>query len=413
MTRFPGATNCYSEEISPAALPLDGPVLDLVGRHSTLVGTLKSMNALEGAALMVFGSYSCPMWREKAPLLKSMAAQFNFPVLFVYTREAHTRDGWDLPMNAHQKINYPYPQTAKARVALARTAAGLVDIDPGDLGPVRMVCDTIDDTCDLNYEVGGPIRMYVLYNGRVTWRQGCGPFQCNPAVLQRAMGLVMQTEEERQEKELVTHISGVVQDQISKHIKNHDSELIDIRNSMHEMLREIRAMSLLETDDEYGQRKSAERALLARQGRATGKKKDDAKKAPQSVHKEGGAQAYAKHKNYRPGKKGAARGRLVAHAAEAAVPAADEESDTVIAFGTHQHKHPPAHHIKKFDEDDSKRVFKKLAPPVFNAPRCAENVDINSRNRETKERMVKQVRQFSSEPHKKRYRLARPTTRLL
>ena len=296
-------------------------------------------------------------------------------------------------MNTKQQINYPYPQSVKGRVALARTAAAHISLTPGDLGSVRMVCDTIDETCDIMYEVGGPIRMYVLQNGRVTWRQGVGPFQCNPAVLQRAMGLVMQTEEERQEKELVTHISGVVQDQISKHIKNHDSELLDIRNSMHEMLREIRAMSLLETDDEYGQRKSAERALLARQGRVTGKKKDDAKRAPHSVHKDGGAQSHTKHKAYRPGKKGAARGRLVAHAAEAALPEVGDESDTVIAFGTHQHKHPPSHHLKRHDQDEEgPRAFKKLAPPVFNAPRCAENVDINSRNRETKERMVKQVR---------------------
>ena len=108
MTRFPGATNCYSEEISPAALPIDGPVVDLLGRHSTLLATLKvcpqiacpgigfqlfsrsfsltviptlataqSMNAMEGPALIVFGSYSCPMWREKAPMIKDMAVQFR------------------------------------------------------------------------------------------------------------------------------------------------------------------------------------------------------------------------------------------------------------------------------------------------------------------------------------------------
>ena len=153
-------------------------------------------------------------------------------------------------------------------------------------------------------------------------------------------------------------------------------------------------MSLLETDDEYGQRKAAERAHLARGGRVTGNKADAAKespKKPKPLHKDGGLQSYgARHKAYKPHKKGQARGRLVAHAAESALPPKDDESDTVIAFGTHQHKHGPSHHVKRFDEDENEKAFKKLPPPKFNAPRCAENVDINSRNRETKERMVKQ-----------------------
>ena len=39
--------------------------------------TSQSMNAHEGAALLVFGSYSCPMWREKAPIIMGLAEQYK------------------------------------------------------------------------------------------------------------------------------------------------------------------------------------------------------------------------------------------------------------------------------------------------------------------------------------------------
>ena len=131
-------------------------------------------------------------------------------------------------------------------------------------------------------------------------------------------------------------------------------------------------MSLLETDDEFGQRKHAEKALRMRNGTREPAKYGlhKAKKPPQigfgrhqhedppaPLHKDGGGLSSGVTKKYKPKQRGAARGRLVAHAAASNVPQDIRHEPRVLHKG------------------GGSEVNAKIVPPVFNAPRCAEVFD--------------------------------------
>jgi tetratricopeptide (TPR) repeat protein len=65
--------------------------------------SLRKLRA-KGPVVLVFGSYSCPNFRDAVPALKQLYGKYGVRASFqmVYVREAHTVDGWQSGRNARE-----------------------------------------------------------------------------------------------------------------------------------------------------------------------------------------------------------------------------------------------------------------------------------------------------------------------
>jgi hypothetical protein len=74
--------------------------------------------------VIVFGSYSCPSFRQRLPLLVDLARGYQKRVhfLILYTREAHAVGEWEVQRNKDEQIEVTQPADLPARQALAERA---------------------------------------------------------------------------------------------------------------------------------------------------------------------------------------------------------------------------------------------------------------------------------------------------
>lgn len=91
--------------------------------------------------VIVFGSYSCPSFRQRAPELESLAKQFGSRVQFliVYTKEAHPAGEWDVDRNKDAGISVEAHENLDARVAQANKAKDALKLS------IPIAPDTMDD----------------------------------------------------------------------------------------------------------------------------------------------------------------------------------------------------------------------------------------------------------------------------
>jgi Spy/CpxP family protein refolding chaperone len=91
-----------------------------------LTGQAVELSAIQGKAiLLVFGSYSCPSFRERAAALDSLREQYlrrGLQVFVVYGREAHPQDEWEVPRNRADGVEVEQPADLDGRRELARLA---------------------------------------------------------------------------------------------------------------------------------------------------------------------------------------------------------------------------------------------------------------------------------------------------
>lgn len=122
---------------------------------------------------LIFGCYTCPIFRRQTDRLKEIIRQFEDRVLFlfVYVVEAHPTDGWNTPSNIEADIMYAQPQDLAQRAAIAqdwRRACGIAN---------RIVLDWPDDRINRAWS-GSPERLYVLDARKtVTFKSDQGPFE--------------------------------------------------------------------------------------------------------------------------------------------------------------------------------------------------------------------------------------------
>jgi len=87
----------------------------------------------------------------------------------VYILEAHPVDGWALDVNEDLGVCYRKPKTTLQRCSIARQFINDFNITSD------VVVDGIDNTAELAYEAR-PERLYVIKDGKVSWRCGWGPY---------------------------------------------------------------------------------------------------------------------------------------------------------------------------------------------------------------------------------------------
>jgi type I thyroxine 5'-deiodinase len=90
--------------------------------------------------------------------------------LLVYIQEAHSTDGWQLPVNVKQNVLFADPRTDGERHEVADACVRKLKLD------MPAVIDGVDNAVEQAY-TGWPDRLYVLdKNGRVTHKSAPGPF---------------------------------------------------------------------------------------------------------------------------------------------------------------------------------------------------------------------------------------------
>jgi hypothetical protein len=104
--------------------------------------------------------------------LNELYAKYKDQVRFyiVYIREAHPHDGWRVPNNLIESVNYYEPTTDDERTEVASACQVGLDLH------MPMLVDRIDNDIDKKY-VGLPMRMFLVdASGKIAFAGKKGPF---------------------------------------------------------------------------------------------------------------------------------------------------------------------------------------------------------------------------------------------
>ena len=134
---------------------------------------LLNLSGLRGApASLVFGSYTCPIFRRQSERMKQLIAEYGDAVqfIFVYVLEAHPTDGWNTNSNRADDIMYAQPANTDERAKVANDWRRAYSFQ----SPVAL--DWPDNRINADY-AGSPERLYVLdAKGVVTFKSEQGPY---------------------------------------------------------------------------------------------------------------------------------------------------------------------------------------------------------------------------------------------
>ena len=93
---------------------------------------------------------------------------------YIYIKEAHPDDEWQVPKNEAGDIVFDQPKTFIEREQLARTFVEAMDVK------TRTLVDDIANTANACY-AGWPERLYVIdKGGTIAYKGGMGPFLFEP-----------------------------------------------------------------------------------------------------------------------------------------------------------------------------------------------------------------------------------------
>lgn len=127
--------------------------------------------------VLIFGSYTCPPFRDVYPTLERLHKEYRREVgfLYVYIREAHPEDGWKMPRNQREGIAITEPKSMAERVEVTKQACAFFKT------AIPAVVDTMDDATDRAY-AAWPSRIYLVdVDGKIAVRGEPGPRGLVPA----------------------------------------------------------------------------------------------------------------------------------------------------------------------------------------------------------------------------------------
>jgi hypothetical protein len=111
--------------------------------------------------------------------------------LSIYVREAHPTDGWQLPNNIQEGINFRQPRTRDEREAIAKECCNALSIT------MPLLVDELDDRVGHAYS-GMPDRLYIIDRaGRVAYKGGRGPRGFKPQEMEQALVMLLLDEQTR------------------------------------------------------------------------------------------------------------------------------------------------------------------------------------------------------------------------
>jgi len=136
--RRPGGPSAAPATGSGAKIGTPAPPFEL----TRLDGKPVRPSTFQGrVGVIVFGSYSSPSFRQRAPELEALAKQFGARAQFliVYTKEAHPGGDWEVDRNQDAGISVPAHKDAAARAAQAEKTEHALKLS------IPIAPDTMDD----------------------------------------------------------------------------------------------------------------------------------------------------------------------------------------------------------------------------------------------------------------------------
>ncbi len=115
--------------------------------------------------------------------LEELQRRYGEGVAFfvVYIQEAHTTDGWQMPINEQEGVVYAQPKTAEAREQVAEACVLHLNLS------IPTLVDEMTNEVDRAY-AALPDRLYLIdAAGRVAYRSGPGPMGFKPQELEAAI----------------------------------------------------------------------------------------------------------------------------------------------------------------------------------------------------------------------------------
>ncbi len=138
---------------------------------------------------LIFGTYTCPLFRNEVTQLNDMAALYKGKVefLLVYIREAHPTDGWQDEKNVTEKILLPSAKALGEKEEHASMCVRNLNIK------FTAVIDNMDNQVEQDYSAW-PDRLYLVgKDGRLAYKGRPGTVGFLPAEL----AVAIETELER------------------------------------------------------------------------------------------------------------------------------------------------------------------------------------------------------------------------
>jgi Spy/CpxP family protein refolding chaperone len=137
-------------------------------KFTRLDGRAVPISTYKGKPLvLIFGSYSCPSFREHAKgldeLQRRYAAKANF--LLVYTKEAHPVGGWEVQRNKDAEISVPPAKDEAARLAAAKQARTKLGLS------MATAVDSMDDQLVAAFDAFPNGAVILDREGQITARQ--------------------------------------------------------------------------------------------------------------------------------------------------------------------------------------------------------------------------------------------------
>lgn len=97
--------------------------------------------------------------------------------VFVYIKEAHPADEWQMDSNEKKGLVFDQPKTFEERMKLANAFVAEMDVQ------TKTLVDDISNTANACY-AAWPERIYVVdTSGRIVYKSGMGPFFFDPEEL--------------------------------------------------------------------------------------------------------------------------------------------------------------------------------------------------------------------------------------
>ena len=99
----------------------------------------------------------------------------------VYIQEAHSTDGWQLPVNLKDNVLFADPTSAEERSQVAGACVRNLKIE------IPALLDTVDNRTERAY-TGWPDRLYVIgTDGKVKFKTAPGPFGFHPKPMEESL----------------------------------------------------------------------------------------------------------------------------------------------------------------------------------------------------------------------------------
>lgn len=168
-----GAVKRQRDATRPGDLAPDFSLRTLDGKGTVRLSDFRGKKPV----VLIFGSYTCPPFRDVYPTLERLHEAHGDKVAFfyVYIREAHPEDGWKMPRNKKEGIVVQTPKSMSERVKVAEQACEYFKTN------IPALVDTMDDATDRAY-AAWPSRIFVVdVNGRLAVHGAPGPAGLVPA----------------------------------------------------------------------------------------------------------------------------------------------------------------------------------------------------------------------------------------